>query len=971
MTRDCAPSFAPSLMQHVKTLHARRGHASQHQPWRRGVSIQAPLDRGRRWYGDLCRKLTGNHMHELLNAIVLARTFNISLFRQTSAHTYTCDGLLQSTGMFEQLPVHGEHVVPRSWCFAGDLEQAVRDGTFQFRRGMYSMSECGTKARWHAQEAALFRFLPAGINAHLFRFGPQYAFGAAFTSYFRFKWPKPRFADRALRIGVHLRHRRACFNGSELIGAVLQLASELAAGKKYMLLVASDRRRSIELLRASGVPMQSVSRGVAPTESAVFAENGVDVGVTAMRDIHLLSFSHHLIGSYGSTYTMLVQELVAYRQAEATVTYCEPGVGCTPARPLRSDWHFSLQHWPKASIIQRAPDHVTHGEAGSLLLKPVHRALSAHGRSSGDPVQLLRGHCGVTVEADAPCASTTTRGAWALPTPLAQSWQVATRQCAQMCLQCEPCRYISASLVHRECSWYATCDLERLHAEPGGFFTFRVGNSSEWRRLDHRVADWSAAAVDSNGEGEGAMVPTLTTPDHFVRIDFRNRSCCSFDSSRLIGHGRMFDRWTKLPVCTLAACLELCKRQGPSCMFVSHMAAAASELGECRRCNLCQLSGAGSAQPCSSWSRQPAELRLPTTFALKSWLPRDELRGPYARRVYGTHGTQAAPSLAALKVVWIDLLGPAQRASIRKIGVCSRAGGTPLQPLFASVLRNALWVHQPGLIAHVPLPSYAWAEVIHCPLRAGPTEDAHWWRYAPMWTYVAPGSGVSFNVGRTLVVRSFAEASVVLQYLFPGTASLGVDALPCGSAARRTGWLGSAARSAATAHTANRPQPRQLLQLLDRRLGRDAGERQLDAFLSELDSLQIVEHTEWYAHTPLHELLLLRQAECQRLTPSMEGLMCGALPALRNCTNGDDALRRVHAGCGPTATDQWNANWRSSKPLTQLIGPGRLPKCYQSLGCFTEASEAGGPGQGHVWCPRGIHRGWPIAHKRGSKMPRL
>ena len=33
--------------------------------------------------------------------------------------------------------------------------------------------------------------------------------------------------------------------------------------------------------------------------------------------------------------------------------------------------------------------------------------------------------------------------------------------------------------------------------------------------------------------------------------------------------------------------------------------------------------------------------------------------------MYGAHGQ--APSLAALKLVWIDLLGPAQRASIQKV----------------------------------------------------------------------------------------------------------------------------------------------------------------------------------------------------------------------------------------------------------------------------------------------------------------
>ena len=61
-----------------------------------------------------------------------------------------------------------------------------------------------------------------------------------------------------------------------------------------------------------------------------------------------------------------------------------------------------------------------------------------------------------------------------------------------------------------------------------------------------------------------------------------------------------------------------------------------------------------------------------------------------------------------------------------------------------------------------------------------------------MWAYVAPGSGVSVNVGRTLVVRLFAEAEAILRYLFPGTASSHIDGLPCNTTAtRREGRLGS------------------------------------------------------------------------------------------------------------------------------------------------------------------------------------
>ena len=118
--------------------------------------------------------------------------------------------------------------------------------------------------------------------------------------------------------------------------------------------------------------------------------------------------------------------------------------------------------------------------------------------------------------------------------------------------------------------------------------------------------------------------------------------------------------------------------------------------------------------------------------------------------------------------------------------------------------------------------------------------------------------------------------------------------------------LGAFAASAKTKFTDSQAQEHQELRgnlsaLLRQQgvLGRGDGDRQLDAFLGKLDSLQIVNHIEFYAHTALHELVMLRQAECQRLSHSMEGLMCGAFPVLRNCSADDEALRRMNTGCGP------------------------------------------------------------------------
>jgi hypothetical protein len=290
ITRNCAPHFPPSVLAHVKTLDAPQPLDAPRPLALRGVSIQAPLDHGVGWWGGSCRKLVGNHMHQLLNAILLSEIFNVPLLRQAAGHNYTCGGLLESTGKFEELPAHGQNAKPISWCGAGDLIKVVPSGEFKMRPDLHSMANCGNLVRWHAQEAAIFRLLPTGGNQRIFRHGPHYAFGQTFRRYFRFKGPDPHFKEDVLRIGVHLRHRRPCFNGSELVPAVLQLAKELAAGQKYMLLVASDRRLSIQLLRASGGLVKSVPRDGKASETAVFAENGEDVGYVSLQDIRLLSF---------------------------------------------------------------------------------------------------------------------------------------------------------------------------------------------------------------------------------------------------------------------------------------------------------------------------------------------------------------------------------------------------------------------------------------------------------------------------------------------------------------------------------------------------------------------------------------------------------------------------------------------------------------------------------------------------------
>jgi hypothetical protein len=98
------------------------------------------------------------------------------------------------------------------------------------------------------------------------------------------------------------------------------------------------------------------------------AEHGVDTGVVALRDVTLLSHGHVLIGSWGSTFTLIIQELIASRYREVpdrssgavrilpTVTYCDvdQAMSIAPLSLLASSaddaWQVSLADWPRVRL---------------------------------------------------------------------------------------------------------------------------------------------------------------------------------------------------------------------------------------------------------------------------------------------------------------------------------------------------------------------------------------------------------------------------------------------------------------------------------------------------------------------------------------------------------------------------------------------------------------------------------------------
>ena len=363
---------------------------------------------------------------------------------------------------------------------------------------------------------------------------------------------------------------------------------------------------------------------------------------------------------------------------------------------------------------------------------------------------------------------------------------------------------------------------------------------------------------------------------------------------------------------------------------MSHVAGTTdADAGECRMCSACQLRDwRGDAARVTTWQRRAGrngtiELQA-QPLLLEHVIPPSELRGRYSVALYGAR--DATPAAHALRILWLDLLTSEELARAAAVGVCSRAGGDALQPFFASPHRAAVWVHHPATVTHRALPSHAWAEVTHCALRP-PGRAGHGlartqgWKFSPMWLFVAPGSGVSLNIGRTRVVRSYSEAAAILAAAFPG----GYAGGGCDEGERSLLRLarGGGGDDGGGGHQRSRPRRA--------------------AALRPFDTLQIVNHTEYYSHQPHHEIVDLRFEECHTLTRSLGPLRCGRHPHLRRCEPDSEALRRVTT-CGGGRVEALGELW------DRRLGPQRDGYlCASSAGCYADAKEG-------LWCPRGAAR---------------
>ena len=130
------------------------------------------------------------------------------------------------------------------------------------------------------------------------------------------------------------------------------------------------------------------------------------------------------------------------------------------------------------------------------------------------------------------------------------------------------------------------------------------------------------------------------------------------------------------------------------------------------------------------------------------------LMGEYSRHLYGE---ARALDPAEVDVVLLDALSPRGLRALAEVGAC-RMDGSSSRPFFWNGLpRDAVWVQRS--LAPRSFADGSWVEVVHCAVTSTSeiADAAYRGHHSAFWTYAAVGSGVSMNLGRTLVAKSYAH----------------------------------------------------------------------------------------------------------------------------------------------------------------------------------------------------------------------
>ena len=336
------------------------------------------------------------------------------------------------------------------------------------------------------------------------------------------------------------------------------------------------------------------------------------------------------------------------------------------------------------------------------------------------------------------------------------------------------------------------------------------------------------------------------TNGSFLQIGNQS-GCCRTGSPRFLASGHAHSEPVAISTCAAnCSANEHCRffsvrpdRKSPSTRFRCELCTACTLMRHNQLLRRREIGG-------SSWAREWTAVSQPYSIGdfVREWLGK-YLEGGYSTALYGE---SAAMHFDKLRVLFLGLLSTKALGILSRIGICQATSAPPLHPFFWHLTPNqgtplnTVWLHA-GHKAQ-PAPSHSWVEVVHCP-SGKPKDTLYRGILYPFWAYAAPGSGLSVNIGRTLVADSFQHAVNLMHQIFGAVDRDGNGTLP------------------STVST---------------------------DYLTSYDSIQILSHHEYFSEELRHEVVLLHRREFESVDGSTKlgiHFMCGRFPSLFTCREQD------------------------------------------------------------------------------------
>lgn len=142
-----------------------------------------------------------------------------------------------------------------------------------------------------------------------------------------------------------------------------------------------------------------------------------------------------------------------------------PPLGSVPAMPDKELVSSNSTPPGSPTVTQRR------STTGRLLGGIATSAHLAEERARAWLADAKNGFCGHTSHEMGYNCSSGTRGSFGLSVASSKSLLQAVCTCLRKCELCERCKYITVNPQIRDCSWYAKCDLTRLHTKYDGFLS--------------------------------------------------------------------------------------------------------------------------------------------------------------------------------------------------------------------------------------------------------------------------------------------------------------------------------------------------------------------------------------------------------------------------------------------------------------------------------------------------------------------